>query len=70
MTAESECVGKGSTDNTLLSLVECEVEVIVNLLIHVVFVVVDSWRYDILNDRLDADQSLDSASSTEEVTSH
>ena len=48
MTTKSEGVGEGSTHSALLSLVEREVHVVVNVFIAVVLIVVDGGRDDVV----------------------
>lgn len=48
MSPKSEGVGEGSTHSALLSLVEREVHVVVNVFIAVVLIVVDGGRDDVV----------------------
>ena len=48
VTTKSEGVGEGSTHSALLSLVEREVHVVVNVFIAVVLIVVDGGRDDVV----------------------
>ena len=67
---KSEGVGEGSTHSALLSLVEREVHVVVDVFIAVVLIVIDGGRNDIILHREAANDSFHSTSSTEEVTCH
>ena len=70
VTTETEGVAEGSTNGTLLSLVEGEIERIVNLWIFVTSLVVDGWRYNVILDSEYADHRLNSTSGTQQVTRH
>ena len=65
---ESEGVGEHGSHVTLLGLVECEVEVVINLRIIVALCMVDGRRHDSVGDSLNAEDSLQSAGGTEKVT--
>ena len=70
VTTKTEGVAKTSTYDTLLSLVECEVQVVINLWILITFLVIDCWRNDIVLDSQNGSHCLNSTSSTKKVTSH
>ena len=70
VTTKSEGVGEGSTHSALLSLVEREVHVVVDVFIAVVLIVIDGGRNDIVLHREAANDSFHCTSSTEEVTGH
>ncbi len=48
VTAESERVGEGCTYRTVLSLVEGEVESVVDVLVLVSFLMVDGWGHNVV----------------------
>ena len=48
MSAKAKGVAKCGTHLALLCLVEREVEVIINVFVHVVVFVVDGWGYDVV----------------------
>lgn len=66
VTAETKGVAKCSAHLTLLCCVECEVEIIVNLLILIAFLVVDCWRDDVVLNSQNGSHCLYSTSSAEQ----
>ena len=50
VTSEAECIAEGSTYGALLGLVECEVQVVVDVLVLIIILMVDCWRDDIVLD--------------------
>ena len=70
VTTKSEGIAETSTHLTLLSLVEGEVEVVVDLLVLIIFLMVDGGRNNIVLNSQNGNHSLNSTSSTQQVTSH
>ena len=70
MTTETEGIAQCSTNLTLLSFVEGEIQVIIELFVLIIFLMVDGRRYDVVLNTEYADHSLYSTSSTQQVTSH
>ena len=70
MTTKAEGIAETSTNLALLGLVECEVQIVVNLWIIVALLVVDCGRNDVVLNSQDSDHSLYCASGTQQVTSH
>ena len=70
MSAETERVAQSSTDGAFLSLVEGEVQVVVDVFIQVVIGMVDGRRHDVVLHSQAANQRFDTAGSTEQVTRH
>ena len=70
VSAKSKGVGESSTHSALLSFVEGEVHLVVDVLIAVIFVVVDGGRNDIVLHREAANNSFHSTCCAEQVTSH
>ena len=70
MTAETEGVAQGSTYLTLLCLVEGEVEVVVDFLVLVIFLMVDGRGNDVVLHGQDGSHSLYGTGGTEQVTGH
>ena len=65
VTTETESVTEGNTHRALLSLVEREIEVVVNFRVLVILSVVNRWGYNVILDSEDTDHRLNSTSSTE-----
>ena len=70
MTTKTEGVAESSTYLTLLSLVEREVQIIIDLGILVTLLVVDGGRNDIVLHSQYSNHCLNSSSSTKQVTCH
>ena len=70
MTAETESVRQSDVHSALLSLVEGEIQLIVNFRVEVIVGVIDSRRHDVARHRLHAEESLEGAGSTEQVSGH
>ena len=48
VSTKTECVAQCSTNSTMLCLIECEVQVIVDLFVVITFFVVDCWRNNVI----------------------
>ena len=70
MTTETKGVGQSHFHLTALSLVEGEVQIVVNLLVVVAVLVVDGGRNDSLLASLHAEQSLHGTCSAKHLTCH
>ncbi len=70
VTTESESIAQCCTNLTLLSFVECEVQVVIELWIVVTLFMVDRRRNDVVLHTKNTGHSLYCTSCTEEVTSH
>ena len=70
MTTKAESIAETSTYLTLLSLVECEIQVVVDLGILIAIFMVDGGRNDIVLYSQYGNHSLYSASCAQQVTSH
>ena len=70
VSAESESIGERRTYGALLSLVEGEVHVVVDVFVAVVLIVVDGRRHDVVLHRKAANDGFNSTGGSEEVTGH
>ena len=70
MSAEAERIAEGSAYGTLLRLVEGKVQVVVDVLVLVVLLVVDSRRNDVVLDSQYRHEGLNGTGSAEQVASH
>ena len=70
MTTKAEGVAETSTNLALLGLVECEVQIVVNLWVVIALLVVDRGRNDVVLDSQYSNHSLYCASGTQQVTGH
>ena len=70
MTTKAESVAETSTQLTLLSLVECEIQIVVDLGILVASLMVDGGRHDIVLHGQYGSHRFNSTGSTQQVTRH
>ena len=70
VSAESESIGKRCTHGALLSLVEGEVHVVVDVFVAVFLIVIDGGRYDVVLYGQAANDGFYSTGGTEQVTGH
>ena len=70
VTAKAEGIGERSANGAFLSLVEGEVEIVIDVLVLIAFFMIDSGRNDIFLNRLDAEDSFHSSGGTEEMAGH
>ena len=70
MAAEAESIRKGCAHCAFLSLVEGEVEAVVDILIFVALFMVDCRGHDVFLYGLDREHGLEGAGSAEKVTGH
>ena len=70
MAAEAECVAQSYVDSALLSLVEGEIERIVDILVFVAFLVVDRRGNDVFFDSENREHCLESAGGAEKMAGH
>ena len=70
MTTKTEGIAETSTYLTLLGLVECEIQIVVNLGILVASLMVDGGRHDIILNGQYGSHCLYSTGSTQQVTGH
>ena len=70
MTTKAEGVAETSTNLALLSLVEGEIQIVIDLWIVIALLVVDGGRNDIVLNSQNSYHSLYCTSGTQQVTSH
>ena len=70
MTTKAEGIAETSTNHALLSLVEGEIQIVVNIRILIALLVIDGGRNDVVLYSQNSNHSLNGSSSTQQVTCH
>ena len=70
VSSKSKCIGQCSSDFSLLSLIECEIQIVINLGILITLGMIDRRRNDIIADRQNGEDGLHRTGCTQQVTCH
>ena len=70
MASETERIAERRTNGAVLSLLESEIQIVVDFFVYVFGIVVDCGRHDILFDGLNGEHGFQGAGSTQKVSCH